>query len=218
MATLDDIRSRVTRIVQDSVYTDEIVDAFINEGLQRCAGLVLLPDLMSTGVVATAIDAYSVPIPTTWNFDRNLYLCSTVVDKRRLEVFSSVALLSGQYPEFNLAIDDREVLACTATRTQFIYYPVPTAITSLQCAFYQKPTLLTVDTAEPSILPEFLHYDLLVNFACFKVFSEIEDGIDGVQVNTTKYFKLFDAAITELSVYFRTGQSRPAPSRRSDWV
>jgi len=218
MATLEEIRDRVTRLVQDDAYTDEIIDRFINEGLQRCASLVLLPDLMSTGNVSTSASAYSVTTPSTWNFDRNLYMCSVVADKRKIKVFSSVILLSGQCPDFSLAVDAGDIEACTATRTQFIYYPIPTVITPLICAFYKKPTLLTMDLVEPSILPEFLHHDLLTNFACSRVFSEIEDGIDGVQVNTTKYYKLFDAAITELSIYFRTGQSRPEPQRRSDWI
>ena len=218
MATLKEIRDRVIRNVQDDLYIDEIIDSFINEGLQRCASLVLLPDLMSTGDILTSITSYSVDIPAAWNFDRNLYMCSVVADKRKVKVFSSAILLSGQYSDFDFSVNTGEIEACTATCTQFIYYRVPTVVTPLLCAFYKKPTLLTVDSVEPSILPEFLHYDLLANFACFKTYSEKEDGIDGVQINTTKYYKLFDAAITELGIYFRTGQSRPTPIRRSDWV
>jgi len=218
MPTLEEIRARAVRVIHDPVYVDDVVDEFINEGLQRCASLVLLPDLMSTGIVLTSTTAFSVAIPTSWNFDRNVYLCSTVSDKRRIEVFSSVILLANKYPDFNLSVDTGEIDACTATRTQFIYYPVPTTAENLICAFYKKPTLLTTDTVTPDILPDFLHFDLLANYASFRAYNEIEQGIDDPQVNTKKYLGLFTNALNELAEYFKTGQSRPKTILRTDWI
>lgn len=221
MPTLDDIRSRLTRIVQDTSYTSEILDGYINEAYTRVASLVLLPDLESTGLITTSTTAASVPIPASWNFDRNLYMCSPVDEddeESKIEVLSSIAVLARRFPDYRLDVTTGPVTVCTTTRNSFHYYAVPDVATQFNCAFYQKPALLVSDDDTPDSLPEFLHYKLLVSGAAAEIFTEIEEGVDGVMVNTNKHNKRFDNAIDELAAYFRTGQSRPEPSRQSSWI
>ncbi|MCK9408271.1 MAG: hypothetical protein M0R68_03975 [Bacteroidetes bacterium] len=218
MATLEELRTRVVRIIHDDAYTDDDVDGFINEAYKACAGKVLLPDLMSTGNITVLAGAMSTAIPTAWNFDRNLYLCASADSKNAVKVYSSIALLTHDFPAytFNPAIGSIE--ACTATQLSFISYPKPSASEILNCAFYKKVTPLVNDTDVPLVLPEHMHFLLLVSGACAEIFTEKEEGIDGVMINTNKYSKRFKDAIEELGNYFKTGQSRPAKSNRIAFI
>jgi len=218
MPNLEEIQARVERIIHDETFHGDVAIDFINEAYTRCVGRVLIPDLASVGLVTTSPVANSVPIPSSWNFDRNLYFCSQVSDGKSVKVMSSVEILTREYADYDLNVVEGDIEACTATRAAFVYYKTPAVATILKCAFYKKHTSLVNDSDIPSILPEHMHYALLVSGACAEIWYEIEEGIDGVMVNTTKYRKKFEDAITELVAYFKVGQSRPRPLSKRGWV
>lgn len=217
MATLYDIRERVKLTVQDTSFSDDVIDSFINEGLQRCAALVLLPALISSGQVTTSISAQQVEIPSAWNFDRNLFLC-TDADGNNIPVLSSTALMQRKIEKYGTYLETGDIEACAIDHAYFLYYPVPTTAKVLICQFYKTVTLLASDSDTPSCLPDFLHYRLLESFANAEIFDRIEDGIDGVKTNTLRYTKKFMDSLEELQSYLRTGQARPMPYRVSGWI
>lgn len=219
MATLEQIRARLTRIIHDVSYTADDLDEFINEAYMRSASLVLLPDLESSGTITTSPASFSVSIPAAWNFDRNLYICSPVIESEEptIEVLSSIAVLARRFPDYRFSAPAGPVQVCTTTRTSFFYYAIPDIATQFNCAFYRTPILLVNDEDIPVSLPDFLHYQLLVAGAAAEIFSIAEEGNDGVMINTNKYNKKFDKGIEDLASYFKTGQSRPQPSRQSSW-
>jgi hypothetical protein len=53
--------------------------------------------------------------------------------------------------------------------------------------------------SQPDGIPEFLHEDLLINYGAWKIFDQIEDGIDGQKVNTNYYKSLFMKAMIDLN-------------------
>ena len=222
MATLEQIRDRIIRIIQDSAaYPSDALDTYINEGLLRCAALALLADLENTGTFTTVVGESTIDIPAAWNFQRNLFLIKAPEGKPTPLILSSLAMLARKFPDFRFDTKTGDVEACVITQTQLIYYPIPVEPVTFNCAFYQKPTTLTSDTQEPSVLPDFLHYRLLVSFVCAEIYDEKEDGIDGFKVNTANYVKKFDSAIQELRDITQTGQSRPQPPRTTDsrdWI
>lgn len=217
MATLEEIRERIKRIIHDTSYTDEIIDGFINEGLSRCASLVLLPALESMGQITTEVSTPFALIPDSWNFDRNITMCINT-SGNKLKVLSSLIMMARAYPEFGVNNEIGDIEACTVVANKFFYYPIPETAETLTCTFYQKVTSLANDSDTPDILPDFLHYKLLVSFVCAEIFNEIEEGIDGVLVNTKKHSAAFAMAIEELRDVLRTGQSRPEPNRSKDWI
>lgn len=217
MATLEEIRNRIKRIIQDSAYTDEIIDEFINEGYSRCASSVLLPSLESSGQITALATTPSVQIPDSWNFDRNITMCFTS-EGRKINILSSLVMMARTYPSFGVDNEYGQLEACTVVADKFFYYPIPEEQEVLTCTFYQKISTLVDDSAIPTALPDFLHFKLLTSFVCAEIFSEIEDGIDGVQINTKKYMSNFMTAIEELKDFFRVGQSRPEPQRSSQWI
>lgn len=218
MATLEETRNRVKRIIQDSSYTDETIDEFINEGYLRCASLVLLPELESTGSITLSSAAYSVDIPASWDFNRNLFLCVNPTSNTSLQVFTSLALFNKTFPEFKLGIEYGTPKACTISGNTLLYYPTPMENVDMQCAFYTNVSPLVNDADIPDSIPPFMQMPILAAYACKEIFSEIEDGIDGVLINFTKYTRKFEESIFELNDYLRAGQSRVKPARESDWV
>lgn len=215
MPTLAEIRDRVKLTVQDTTFSDALINSYINEGIQRVASLVLIPDLEDIGTVTTEVNEYVVDIPPSWNFDRNIFMCTGPEDQK-VQVLSSIAMLGRKFVDFRLNKQEGSVEACTTTQTQFFYYPIPTTAEVYTCGFYIKPTLLTADTETPSIFPDFLHYALLESFASAEIYDKIEDGMDGIKTNARHYRKKFDEAVEDLKGIFRTGQSRPEPYRTKD--
>lgn len=217
MPTLQEISDRIINIVQDPAYTTQLT-GYINEGIQRCASLVLLPMLESVGTVDTVLDSVETDIPVSWNYDRNLYIVDSALTKNGVDVFSSVALFSREHPQFRVDKTAGDVVAVTIYNEKLVYYYVPAEVDTLTCAFYTKPTLLSVSTDVPTCLPDFLQMKLLSSYVCSEIYDLIEDGVDGIKINTQKHLAAFNKAIEELSNYYNAGQSRPEPSREKQWI
>lgn len=218
MATLQEISARVNNIVQDESFTPHLT-GYINEGIQRCASLVLLPALETTGTVVTIPGAVETDIPTAWNYDRNLYLVDAANTESAVKIFSSLALMQREYPQFKVLLEDGDVEAITVIGdNRLVYYRTPTTADTLSCAFYQKPTLLSAGDDVPTCLPDFLQMKLLTAYTCSEIFDLIEDGVEGIKINTQKHLAAFNSALEELSKFYRAGQSRPEPSRTTQWV
>lgn len=218
MPTLQEISDRIASILQDESFTPHLT-SYINEGIQRCASLVLLPALESAGTVLTMPGAVETDIPAEWNYDRNLYLVDSTNARAPVKIFSSLALLQREYPQFKMLLESGDVEAITVTGDdKLVYYRTPTAADTLVCAFYQKPTLLAVGTDVPTCLPDFLQMKLLTAYVCSEIFDIIEDGIDGIKINTQKHLAAFNNALEELSKFYKAGQSRPEPNRTKQWI
>lgn len=217
MATLQEISDRIISILQDKSYAPQLT-AYINEGIQRCASLVLLPALESVGTVDTVLGSTETDIPDTWNYDRNLYIADSALTEKGVKIFSSVALFSREYPQFRIEKTAGDVEALTTYGNKIVYYYIPSTVDTLTCAFYTKPTLLSVGTDVPMCLPDFLQMKLLTAYTCSEIYDLIEDGVDGIKINTQKHLAAFNKAIEELSNYYTSGQSRPEPNREKQWI
>lgn len=53
--------------------------------------------------------------------------------------------------------------------------------------------------SRPDGIPEFLHEDLLVNYAAWKIFDQIEEGTDGKKINSLNYKEMFMQAMLDLN-------------------
>ena len=218
MPTLSDIRNRVISIVQDDNFGPEIIDSYVNEGLSTVAQLVLLPALESTGSIDTELGVTEVTIPVSWNFDRNLYSVVSTLTEENVKVYSSLALFMREYPEYRVQLEAGDVEAVTQYAGKLVYYLIPDTVDTLVCSFYQKPTLLYLDSDTPSCIPDFLHYKLLVSFASKEIFDLKEDGVDGIKTGVSLHTKNFEQGLAMLSSLALEGKSRPVPNRSSDWI
>lgn len=217
MATLFEIRDTVIDVLKDASIDDYVIDKRINQGYRFCAKRILLPGLETSGTVTTATDAKEVAVPTAWNYGRNLY-GAAVLDKPDIKVLNSTALLRKVYPQFDLEIVNGDVEFIVLRGSNIIYYPVPAAATDIVCNFYAAPTEMTDEDDTPSALPLADQEDLLANYALWKIWSQIEDGVEGVKVNTNYYKGEFFEVYNTLDEDTPEGQSQPDPQRGSQWI
>ncbi len=66
--------------------------------------------------------------------------------------------------------------------------------------YYRRPVDMVADGDTPDGIPLHLQMSLLVNFACWKAYEFIEDGLEGETPNTLKYREFFFAALKTLEL------------------
>ncbi len=214
MSTLEELRENVKLVIDDG-YDDDVIDNYINAGIRYVASKVLLPGLESAGQVTTELGVSEVAIPDSWAFSRNLYAAST--DAGPIQVASSTALLLSLFPGMDNELQTGSVQGAAINLINLQYFPVPQEETVITCRFYKKPDNLTNDSDTPDCIPTRMHEELLENFAIWKLFKQLEDGIDGRKINTTDYKKDFYTALDDLDDTINSGQSRATPLRQTNW-
>lgn len=178
---LSEIREEVSLIMQDDYFTDEMIDAYINDAYLSSVAQCLIPELKGIDTVTTVLfQAYTSLTGVVGGFSGVL---SRVYNSDQVQIsilpnLESLISLNG-----NLE-DDGSVEAVALEGSTLWYYPIPTAAETLTIVYYRNPELLSSDSDVPTAIPEFLHRQILVNGACSLCFSMIEDGIDGDKINT----------------------------------
>ncbi len=81
-----------------------------------------------------------------------------------------------------------------------LYYANREAI-DLTVRYFKTPTELAKRGDTPSCIPAHLHRRLLVNYVCWQIFDEIEDGIDDPKTNTQLYQQRFFGFLREIDPY-----------------
>jgi len=216
MAKLEEMRANIRLALQDASFTDEQIDAKINQGLIDATWHTLLPELESSGEVTTSPTAHEVDIPVLWDFQRNLYHAD-VADKGDIKVFTQIGLLKKRAPEIDSEVTPGDIEYLTTRNGKVVYYPAPTAATVVKCNFYINPIPLVKDADIPTCLPIPLHNDILESYALWKFFAIIEDGIEGYKVNTNYYKKEYQEALERIDDYVDEGQSTSDPVRENQW-
>jgi len=195
---------KVLRTIQDpSIESDEVLE-LLNEGLIEVAGRVLLPALETSGTVDTIIGEYRAELPS--NFQHNLFDCQEQDRHNPIRVLNSKHQVLAKYGNFDHTGTVRHV---AATRPYLLYSPVPTEVRTLTISFYEKPTPIREKTS-PLCLPDQFH-KILWRYACYTLFDDIEDGMEGAKVNAVRHERVYEKLISDLQLFYKEGQSRPRP-------
>ena len=203
MATLEALTARVMKIVGDDDFTDDIA-GFLNQGVSEISGGMPsavgdyitspLPDLFSISTVTTVTDAAFVSMPAT--FQRDLVLA---VNSAGTEL--DIAHSWQEFVEAQPLLDRSGRLYEVSEQGGNLYYQgIPTAAEDVTVHFYRLPVAMSAVTDIPDGIPLHLQDPLLVNYACYKIFELIEDGFEGVGVNTQRYEKRFLQALKTLEM------------------
>jgi len=205
MATFESLIARANVLVDDDSILDSLGD-FINQGVSEIAGGMPslldgienpipntltppLPELFTIGTVNTATDAAFVSMPI--NFHRNLQLVVSSTGSE-IDIADSLIEFTETYPLLNKSGKVSEV----AEHGNKLYYQgIPTNSETLTLHYYRKPIDMVNDTDVPDGIPEHLQISLLVNFAAWIAYKQLEDGIEGETPNTIKYKNLFLEAL-----------------------
>jgi hypothetical protein len=213
MATISSIRDSVKRIVRNKQWTDDLILALINRGVEAIAAGIMaiysdgtqvltppLQDLSTFSSLTTSTTSAYISLPT--NFQRNLYSVVSATTSAQVNLHPNFADFLRYYPNLNLTC---QVIAAVRQGGYLWYQGVPSTAESLTVYYYRKPTAATEGTAEtatPDGLPPHLHEDLLVNYCCWKIWSEVESGVGAAKANTAEYRTLFNQALVDLCSFY----------------
>lgn len=204
MATLGTLTARVMKIIKDTDFTYGEITDFLNQGVSEIAGGMPsamgdyitppLPNLFSISTVTTVTTAAHVSMPAT--FQRDLMLA---VNSAGTEL--DIAHSWQEFVEAQPLLDRSGRLYEVVEQGGRLYYQgIPTAAEDITVHFYRLPVAMSVSASVPDGIPLHLQDPLLVNYACFKIFELIEDGVEGVGVNTQRYERGFLQALKTLEM------------------
>ena len=198
--------------ILDSSYSQPMILGRLNKGMRRVAAMVDLPLLKSSATIQTGTDAY-VALPSSevnaFHVDKEralIFVASQGQDKE-INIMESWIKFLQKYPQLDEAYDVYDV----CVKAQNLYYQgIPSTADSLDIHFYRKPVTMKDGTNdEPDGVPDHLQEDLLVNFAAWDIFKEIEQDISGRTPETDKHRNLFAGAIAELKQFVGEPDARP---------
>jgi hypothetical protein len=203
MATLASLTALVVNIMQDASLTASIPGK-LNQGVAEIAGGMPstfgslltppLPNLFTIDTVDTATDAAYVSMPATYQRDLQF-----VIDGNGTEIQIANSFIA--FTESNPLLDRSGSIYEVAEKGGNLYYQgIPTSSETLTLHFYRLPIDMSEDSDVPDGIPLHLQIPLLVNYTAWKLFELIEDGIEGENVNTMKYFTLFSNALRTLEL------------------
>ena len=204
MKTIKEISDDVLGTVQDDGYNEDSIISFVNSAMTEIAGKVLLPELQTQGTVLTVVSQNYAALSAT--FHRNLFYCYSETNLREIDIYKDFRKILKQVG----VIDQAGYIYGVAIRGSNLHYQgIPATPETLQIHFYRKPTVILSREETPLELPESLAESLLFNYCCKRIYSKIEDGIDGKMANTIKYSGWYAQALLDLAEFLGPEASAP---------
>lgn len=200
MPTFEELKDKANTIVEDTSLTASL-GGFINQGVFEIAGGMPslldgisnplpnsltppLPELFTIDTVSTGSGAF-VDMPI--DFHRDLQLVVSAAGSE-IDIANSFIEFIETYPALNKTGKISEVVE----HGKVLYYQgIPASRELITLHYYRKPVNMVNDDDTPDGIPEHLQIPLLVNFAAWKAFEHIEDGIEGEIPSTMKFKNLF---------------------------
>lgn len=197
---------KVAEAVQDDSFDSEFYLDQLNKCLGELAAVYQLPNLITTGTVDCVSDSYVIDLPDDYlkGFDSayNMTKDSLVTVRFDLPTFLK------RFP----SLDNVSPVTDVCPVGNKLYYqgiPSDGMIETIRFFYTRKATSLERDGDVPIEVPDHLHYDLFVNYACAGAFNLIEEGIDGAKINFNKYTSLYQQAQVRLEKFLGIPQGSP---------
>jgi len=153
-----------------------------------------LPELFTIGTVDTDVTNAYVDMPN--DFQRTLQF-AVKANGSEVDIANSFI----EFTETNPALDKAGAISEVIEHGMKLYYlNVPTVSEEVTLHYYRYPVDMVADDDLPDGIPMHLQMSLLVNFACWKAYEFIEDGIEGETPNTDKFREFFFAALKTLEL------------------
>jgi len=216
MAQLSDIRDEITAVVQSDLlnpaYLVTTLDNRINRAVSSiAAGIRMpngqisppLPDLYSSGTVATATDAAYKALPAT--YQRNVFMIADDSNDKILPVSG------GSYYDFMLFLDsvtekdlsETGSIYRVAIKGSNLYYQgIPSSSEDLTVHFYRKPVDMSADSDTPDGLPDHLQYRLIKHAVVMDIFADdLKEDFKSAQLRELKikyHIEAFYSAMADL--------------------
>lgn len=208
---IDDI---IDTVQQEETYPRTRVLGYLNQALLAIAGRVLLPGLADgAGTVTTVIDSNVAPLPA--DFHRELH--QATADGTPVQISANAGIMLAD--DFNFDLTAGQVLGVTVMAGNLAYQYVPAVPVDIALRYYRKPTLLAdSDTSVPDGLAgsHGMEDDIdlaLISHVCARIFSKVEQGLEGAKIDTTYHTGQYEAAIARLTSGVDRARPRKAPPK-----
>mgnify|MGYP001815683839 CR=1 FL=1 len=198
MATLREIDYSIRYNMHEGLYDPVDVLLRINNAVTRiAAGIKLpdgrvsppLPDLYSSGTVATGSGVAVVSLPST--YQRNLF---NVVDSNKDRVpppnggdYYSFQMFTRRSRYKDLSETGSVYMACVKG-TNLYYQAIPSSSVNLGVYFYRKPVPMSAKTDEPDGIPEEYALDIVKNYVLADVYGDHLGHQDKAKEISPKFF------------------------------
>lgn len=178
---LRDIRDEVKVIVNDSGFSDDDIDSYINQAAIEAASQLSLCSQKGIDTVLTDAEKSYVSLSTIDGGFIGRLLRVYDSEGNKIYIANSLEELFDNYGSQNELGDIRAV--CLDSNVLW-YVKTPSTPVTLTILYYKPIEILVDDDDTPNYFPAFSHRNLLVHGACGLMFDIFEDGVDGNKVNT----------------------------------
>lgn len=204
MATGAELMADVRRIVREgSAFTDAEILSFFNRCASHVSSLYILPSLDTSSEVTTSgTPGATVAMPT--DYQRNLYM-AIGARGNLLSIIDSIKHIAG-IVRGDMSATGSRVEMVAAVGSVLRSWPTVEATETITLFYQKKPDEITTSGAVSlfSGSPGEGH-PILVNYAAWKMFEEIEQGGDGAKVDALYHMGLFDKALIDLERWLKNG-------------
>lgn len=209
MATGGEVAKTVLQIVRDDRNNEASVIRLLGQCMRELSRDVIFPSLDTEWQVTTVTTGPSVALPA--EFQRNLYQCHDGSPSTgSIGVYNSKSQLAERLHDPKLSKLGARVQGVAAVGSLLYYSPTPTVATQLTIRGQSVPPPITPTTNLDELLGVGFE-GIWENYALWKLFSQIEQGIDGQKVDTMYYMNLYLGLKDELPGSIRQGVSMPPP-------
>ena len=207
--TAMDIADNILDVVQEPAFDEDTVVGLLNECAQVISRRFILPALDAENTVTAVNSASSVALPT--DFQRNLYFCKDDTSYNEIAICNSKDQVA-RYYDPNMSNSATLIRGVAAVGPLLYYAPMPINDTVLTLRYQKVQAVITLATELDEYILPYGFQDLWKNYAIWKLFSRIEQGMEGRKVDTSYYMSLFVGLLDELSLTLRKeGVSMPPP-------
>ena len=217
---LSELVTAITDVVQDSDYTDAIIEDLINEAVLAVATGVMipgkyqlsppLPDLYTAEDVLTVLGTGYLSLPADYNRDVIMLVDSNGDTIRKKDSWRKFMMEHS-------AQAAGSVFGYSVNGNNLHYRDIPAAATTLTAHYYTNPETLSEDIDIPSCVPSVLHRKLIVGYVCREIFNQIEDGIEGKKINTAYYANEYTKGLVDLELVIGTDDSPDYYDNQTDY-
>jgi hypothetical protein len=204
MSTGGELVENVSNSIQDSSIEEDRILNLLIEGHRDLNFHCSLPSLIHSQNVTTLLNQNYVALPDTYS--HGLFDCIDEVPTNIIRVFDSDAQMRKEYGHLQHVGLVQHV--CAIGTYSLRYQPVPEIARDLTLHFYRNPIPITEGATPEGLLPH--QHKILEHYALWRIWDDIEDGIEGRQVNTKKFEKYYLTG--RASIGGRTSHGRAYPN------
>jgi hypothetical protein len=213
ISTSRSLADEVMEAVQDASFTYEAILELFNDCLLELAGELMFPDLERWIDIETTAHDNFIHLPA--DYMRKLRHCHSITHNRPVEIYGSAVQL---FRRFTVLDQSGRVIGVAVNGRTLIYQRIPASSETLKINYYAYPPRLQTCHDKPLIMPWHLAKALLKHYACKEIFSLIEDGIEGAQVNTDRHEKRYEIAKERLWQFIGPEEKSPVDIETEiDW-